>query len=110
MTVTPLTLKQDSKEFVTALVQEKTGADISAATYEVAHILDADKANDPSTYPWETPHAESGPGSSTAYYQVKKLVTAALVNGAKTKYRVFVRITDNPEIPILDCGTYSVTP
>lgn len=109
MAVVPRTLKQDSVEFVTAVITDINGEDISAATYEVAHILDANKTNDPTTYPWETPHAESE-SPTPATRLVKKLVTGTLVNGAKTKYRVFVRITDNPEIVIKDCGTYSVTP
>lgn len=109
MAVKPRILKQDSVEFVTAMVTDKNGDDISLATYEVAHILDADKTDDPDTYAWETPHAESG-SISPAVYLVRKLVTATLVNGAKTKYRVFVRVTDNPEVIIQDCGTYSVIP
>lgn len=109
MVVVPRTLKRDSVEFVTASITDLNGEDISLATYEVAHILDADKTDDPDTYPWETPHAESSsPTISTRL--VKKLVTGVLVNNAKTKYRVFVRITDNPEISIIDCGTYTVVP
>lgn len=110
MVTTPRALKQGSVEFVTAIIQEKTGQDISGAVYQVAHILDADKTDDPDTYAWEAPHAESGPGASTAVYRVKKLVDAALVDGVRTKYRVFVKVTDAPEIPIIDCGTYVVTP
>lgn len=107
MAVTPRALKQRSKEFVVAIVQEKTGQDISAATYEVAHILESDKTDDPDTYPWETPHASSsGTGS---VYKVAKLVDAPEVT-AKVKYRVFVRMTDSPEVPVIDCGTYTVTP
>ena len=110
MPVIPRTVKQRSEEFITAIVQEKNGLDISGATYEVAHVLDADKADDPDDYPWETPHAESGPGpSATSFYYVKKLVDAPPVD-AKVKYRVFVRITDSPEVPIIDCGTYSIIP
>lgn len=109
MAIVPRTLKQDSVEFVTAVVVDITGEDISGATYQVAHILDSLKATDPSGYPWESPHADSeSPTPSTRL--VKKLVTGVLVDNAKTKYRVFVKITDNPEIPILDCGTYTVTP
>ena len=110
MAVTPRVLKQDSEEFVTAIIQEKFGLDISSATYEIAHLLDTDKTDDPDTYPWETPHADSGPGAGNYIYKAKKLVTGVLVNGAKTKYHVFARVTDNPEAIIVDCGTYSVVP
>jgi len=109
MAIVPRTIKQDSVEFVTAIITDLTGQDISGASYEVAHILDSLKATDPSTYPWETPHADSeSPTDSTRL--VKKLVTGVLIDGAKTKYRVFVRISDSPEIPIVDCGTYTVVP
>lgn len=109
MPVTPRTVKQRSEEFVTGVVTELTGRDISGCTYRVAHVLDSDKTDDPDTYPWETPHAESGQGTSTSVYLVRKLVTAPTVTG-KIKYRVFVEITDSPELPIIDCGTYSIIP
>lgn len=109
MAIVPRTLKQDSVEFVTAVIVDITGQDISAVAYQVAHILDSLKTADPSGYPWEAPHADSdSPTPSTR--MVKKLVTGTLVNAEKTKYRVFVKITDSPEIPIIDCGTYSVVP
>jgi hypothetical protein len=109
MAIVPRTIKQESVEFVTAIITDLTGQDISGVGYEVAHVLDANKTDDPDTYPWETPHADSeSPTDSTRL--VKKLVIGVLISGAKTKYRVFVRITDNPEIPIVDCGTYSVIP
>lgn len=109
MPVVPRTVKQRSEEFVTGVVTELTGQDISGCTFEVAHILDTDKTDDPNTYPWEAPHAESGPGSSNSIYLARKLVEAPAVT-AKTKYRVFAKITDSPEIPIIDCGTYSIVP
>lgn len=109
MVVTPRLLKRGDIQFVTAIIIEETGADISGCTYKVAHILDSAKNDDQSTYAWEDPHAESE-SVTPAVYLVKKLVTAAIVNGAKTKYRVFVRVTDNPEVEAVDCGTYSVVP
>lgn len=109
MAIVPRTVKQGSVDFVTAIITDLTGQDISGVGYEVAHVLDADKTDHPDTYPWEAPHADSeSPTPSTRL--VKKLVTGVLINDQKTKYRVFVKITDSPEIPIVDCGTYSIVP
>jgi hypothetical protein len=107
--IVPRTVKQDSVEFVTAIITDLTGEDISGVGYQVAHVLDADKTDDPSTYAWEAPHAESS-SPTPATRLVKKLVTGVLINEQKTKYRVFVKITDSPEVPIVDCGTYSIVP
>jgi hypothetical protein len=107
--VTPRTLKRGDVEFVTATIIELTGADISECVYWVAHVLDSQKNDDQATYPWEAPHAESG-AVTDSVYQVKKLVTAALVNNTKTKYRVFVKVVDSPETDAVDCGTYTVMP
>jgi hypothetical protein len=109
MAVMPRTIKQGSVELVFALVVDITGADISDAVCEVAHVLYANRRDDPSTYPWETPHAESD-APSDSVRRVAKLVTAELVDEARTKYEVFVRMTDNPEIPIIDCGSYTIVP
>jgi len=107
----PRTLKAGDQQLVTAVITELNGADITTATFEVAHILDSQKNDDQSTYPWETPHPDSGPAADgVSVMLIRKLVTAATVNGAKTKYRVFVKVTDNPEIAAIDCGTYSVIP
>lgn len=110
MVVVPRTLKRGDIEFVTAIVTEQYGADISGCTYKIAHVLDSQKNDDQAGYPWEDPHAESGPGGTSNIYLAKKLVTAALDGTAKTKYRVFVRVTDNPEVDAVDCGTYTVVP
>lgn len=107
----PRTLKAGDVQFVTAVITELNGVDITAATFEVAHILDSQKNDDQSGYPWETPHPDSGPAAEGVDVMlVKKLVTAATADGAKTKYRVFVKVTDTPEIDAVDCGTYTVTP
>ena len=110
MVVVPRTLKRGDVEFVTAIVTELNGANISGCTYKVAHVLDSAKNDDQSGYAWEDPHVTSGSGTSTAIYLAKKLVTAALSGTAKTKYRVFVKVTDSPEIDAVDCGTYTVVP
>lgn len=111
VTVIPRTLKAGDVQFVTAVITELSGADISTATFKVAHILDSQKNDDQTTYTWEDPHADSGPAAEGVNVMlVKKLVTAAVIGNAKTKYRVFVRVTDNPEVDAVDCGTYSVIP
>lgn len=110
MVVVPRTLKRGDVEFVTAVVTELTGASISGCTYKVAHVLDSAKNDDQSGYAWEDPHVSSGPGATPAVYLAKKLVTAAISGTGKTKYRVFVRVTDAPEIDAVDCGTYTVVP
>lgn len=109
VTVVPRTLKRGDIEFVTAVITDLTGQDISGCTYEVAHILDSAKNDDQSTFPWEPEHADSSSPTPPVHF-AKKLVTAALVNDVKTKYRVFVRVTDTPEVDAVDCGTYSVVP
>ena len=107
----PRSLKAGDIQFVTAVITELNGVDITTATYKVAHILDSQKNDDQATYPWEDPHADSGPAAEgVSVMLIKKLVTAAVVGGAKTKYRVFVRVTDSPEVDAVDCGTYTVTP
>lgn len=108
VTVVPRQLKRGDIEFVTGVITDLTGQDLSSCTFQVAHILDSAKNDDQSTYPWEAEHAESfteGP-----VHHSKKLVTAALVNNVKTKYRVFIRVTDTPEVDAVDCGTYTVVP
>lgn len=109
MTVIPRTLKRGDVEFVTAVVTELTGKDITSCTYEVAHIPDSQKNDDQADYPWEAEHPDSE-ALSTSVHLAKKLVTAALIDDVKTKYRVFVRVTDSPEIDAVDCGTYVVVP
>lgn len=109
MTVVPRTLKRGDVEFVTAVITELTGEDISGCTYEVAHIPDSQKNDDQAGYPWEAEHVDSDSPTISTHF-AKKLVTAALIDGAKTKYRVFVRVTDTPEIDAVDCGTYTVVP
>lgn len=109
MAVLPRTLKRGDIQLVWATVVDVTGADISADVYQVAHILDSQKNDDQASYPWEAPHALSNsPTLSTR--RVAKLVTAALVGDIKTKYRVFVKVADTPEIVAIDCGTYTVVP
>lgn len=105
--VEPRTLKQDSKEWVVALVTEDNGQNISADTFKISHVPDTGKATQPGT--WEDPDpAESGQGATTAERRLAKLITGTLVDGARTKYRVFAKITDVPEDIIVDCGTYTV--
>lgn len=109
--VEPRVVKRGDEQLVWGVVTERFGKDISGVGFEVAHILDTDKTNDQSTYPWEAPHAMSGPGLTNYVYRVGKLLSpAALVDDAKTKYRVFVRATDTPERVAIDCGTYTVIP
>lgn len=108
VTVVPRTLKRGDVQFVTGVITELAGQSLATATFQVAHILDSAKSDDQSTYPWETEHASSFTAGSI--HHAKKLVTAAVVDNARTKYRVFVRVTDSPEIDAVDCGTYSVVP
>lgn len=109
--VEPRSVKRGDEQLVWAVITERFQKNISAVDFEVAHILDTDKTDDQSTYPWEAPHALSGPGLTNHVYRVGKLLNpAALVDDAKTKYRVFVRATDSPEIVAIDCGTYTVIP
>lgn len=104
-------VKRGDAQLVWAVITERFQKDISTVDFEVAHIPDADKSDDQSTYPWEAPHAMSGPGLTAYVYRVGKLLDpAALVDDVKTKYRVFVRAADSPEIVAIDCGTYYVTP
>lgn len=109
MAVTPREIKQGSVVLVKALITDITGEDISAVPAQVAHVLYANRKDDPATYGWETPHAESD-SPTPSVRRIAKLVDAELVDGARTKYEVFVRLTDNPEIPIIDCGSYSIIP
>lgn len=109
VTVVPRTLKRGDIEFVTAVITDLTGADISGCTFEVAHIPDSKKNDDQAGYPWEPEHADSD-SPTPSVHLAKKLVTAALINDAKTKYRVFIRVTDTPEVDAVDCGTYTVVP
>lgn len=109
VTVVPRTLKRGDIEFVTAVITDITGKDISGCSYEVAHILDSQKNDDQTDYPWEAEHVSSDSPTQSVHL-AKKLVTAALVGGAKTRYRVFVRVTDTPEVDAVDCGTYTVFP
>lgn len=109
VTVVPRTLKRGDIEFVTAVISDLTGKDITGCTFEVAHILDSQKNDDQADYPWEAEHPSSDSPTLSTHF-AKKLVTAALVDGVKTKYRVFVRVTDSPEVDAVDCGTYTVVP
>lgn len=109
MVVVPRTLKRGDIEFVTAVISDLTGKDITGCTFEVAHIPDTMKNDDQSTYPWEPEHADSE-ALTDSVHLAKKLVTAALIDDVKTKYRVFVRVTDSPEVDAVDCGTYTVVP
>lgn len=105
--VEPRTLKQGSKEWVVALVTEENGQNISADTFKISHVPDVGKATQPGA--WEDPDpAESGPGATTAERRLAKLITGTLINAARTKYRVFAKITDSPEDIIVDCGTYTI--
>ena len=71
MTVVPRTLKRGDIEFVTGVVTELTGADISGCTFQVAHILDSEKNDDQAGYPWEAEHASSdSPTVSTHRCQI----------------------------------------
>lgn len=108
MVVVPRTLKRGDVQLVTAVITDLTGKDISGCTFEVAHVLDSARNDDQAGYPWEPPH--SAESATPPVRLVRKLVTAALVGGVKTKYRVFVRVTDSPEIDAVDCGTYTVNP
>lgn len=109
--VEPRLVKRGDTQLVWAVITEVFHKNISAVGFQVAHVLDTDKNDDQSTFPWESPHALSGPGASTYIYRVGKLLApAALVDEVKTKYRVFVRASDSPEVVAIDCGTYSVTP
>lgn len=103
--VAPRTIKQGSTELVYALVTEENGQDISGDTFQISHVLDAGKATQPGA--WAAPLTNTQ-GDTLAERRLSKLVTGTLVNGARTKYRVFARITDAPEDIIVDCGTYTV--
>jgi hypothetical protein len=105
-TVITRTIKQGSVTLVWARITELTGADISAVGMELSHVLDEGSTTQPGV--WEAPHVLSN-APLPSVRRLAKLVTGTLVDGAKTKYRVFVRATDNPEIDIIDCGTYTVT-
>lgn len=101
------TLKQGSIELVWSPVEEKNGQDISGDTFQISHVVDAGASTQPGT--WEAPHAlSSSPTVSTR--RLAKLVTAAVVGGKRTRYRVFAKVTDSPEVPVIDCGTYTVLP
>lgn len=110
MIVKPTKIKRGDTALITAVVTDELGNDISGVSWKVAHILDSQKNDDQDTYPWEDPHSLSE-AVSTSVYLVRKLVTdAALANNVATKYRVFVKATDNPEIIAVDCGVYTVIP
>lgn len=101
------TLKQGSIELVWSTVADSTGQDISGDTFVISHVVDTGSATAPGV--WEAPHAlSSSPTISTR--RLAKLVTAVVVGGKRTRYRVFAKVTDSPEIPIIDCGTYTVLP
>lgn len=107
--VAPRTLKQGSVELVFALIAEENGEDISADVFQISHVPDAGKATQPGT--WESPDPTfSGPGATVAERRLAKLITATLINAARTKYRIFAKIADSPEAVIVDCGTYTVLP
>ena len=106
-TVKPREIKAGSVTLVWAQVTDTTGADISDVTWRISHVPDAGRETQPGA--WEAPHALSN-SPSPSVRRLAKLITAALVGGVKTKYRVFVEATDNPEVEIIDCGTYVVVP
>jgi hypothetical protein len=110
MTVKPTKIKRGDTALITAVVTDELGNDISGVTWKVAHILDSQKNDDQDTYPWEDPHALSEAASTSVYLVRRLVVDAALASDASTKYRVFVKATDNPEILAVDCGTYTVMP
>jgi hypothetical protein len=98
-------LKQGSVALVWALVTEKTGKDITNVTFQISHVPDIGLATQPGA--WENPHAlSSSPTPSTR--RLAKLVTAAVIGGVRTPYRIFAKATDNPEAEIIDCRTYVV--
>ena len=105
--VEPRELKQGSEEIVYALITEENGLDISGDVFALSHVPDAGKTTQPGV--WEAPDpALAGQGATAAEYRAGKLITGTLINAVKTRYRVFVKVTDSPEDIILDCGTYTV--
>lgn len=60
---------------------------------------------DPVTNDWQTTTTWATVGSS---YYAQCLVGPGAVVLVKGRYRVMVKVTDNPEVPAIDAGTLSI--
>lgn len=105
----PRNLRTGSVEYVTAEVTfvGETAAGIATATGQV-QITTTDvtpAAADPNwVNPDVTTRTDSVPAGNYAVLSLSKLHTA----GAAATYRLWAKVTDNPEIPILLCGSFDV--
>jgi hypothetical protein len=95
---------EDSIELVWGVISDATGEDLTTTPVELCVLPYPQQANDDS--PWQPPDDEEMVGTTTK--RVAVLVTGTKINGKTTKYTLWARITDTPEIPILKLGSFTV--
>jgi hypothetical protein len=99
--MTDIRIPRDSVEFVKARVtadqtlSDSVGVELSLTPIGGVHTWLAGE--------WE------GTEDTTRIARTSSEVTFSSANYAARTYRVFLRLTDNPETPILDAGTLRIT-
>jgi hypothetical protein len=97
----------ESKEFVRVPVAaSEAGADINVTTQPVAIAIVPTGAK-PDVGAWKTAEWETDPSSDPDTYYARLLIGPTSGNFILTLgeiYDVYVRVTDNPEIPIRNAG------
>jgi hypothetical protein len=89
-------IPEGSTEYVGVLVTGPTGVDLTDDTVQLA-VVDASDPS-PAAPAWRTPDTLTCPTTSTV--QARVLIgPLGAVQLAPGRYRVWVKVTDNPEVP-----------
>lgn len=91
-------IDRDSKEYIKVPVTAPAGIDLGAQAVSIAVVDVAARplSSDYKTATWD--------GTSA-----KTLVGPGVLPLAPGNYKVWVKVTDNPEVPVLAAGTITVT-
>lgn len=93
-----------SLEYVWGVITETTGEDISAAVVELISLPTGQFPTDAS--PWLPPDDTDIVSSSQRRDAL--LIEGERINGRPTRYTLWARMTDTPEVPILKVGSFTV--
>ena len=101
-------MPRDSVEYLEFTITERDQKDISGDPVQVSLTPRGSRPTTwlPCTYVGPTTDAKGKPATR---WRTTSEITWSTANYPLTSYRVFVKVTDSPEIPYLDLGTLYVS-
>lgn len=100
MTTRKMAIPRGSKEYINAVIT-------SDVTLSMAVAIAVTQKNS-STHTW-LPAGWIGSAGTTRTAQTTDPVEFTAAAYPKTEYRVYAKLTDSPEVPIIDCGALNLT-